>query len=54
MEVSFYDGSFLLEGSTLGDKEIFFNYINAMVDGYTEHRILDRNIDLRALLNLKK
>lgn len=44
----------LLEESTLGDKETFFKYINAMVDGYTEHRILDRNIDLRELLNLKK
>lgn len=47
-------GSFLLEGSTLGDKEMFFKYINAMVDGYTEHRVLDRNIDLRELLNLPK
>lgn len=47
-------GSFLLEGSTLGNKEMFFKYINAMVDGYTEHRILDRNIDLRELLNLPK
>ena len=48
------DGSILLEESTLGDKEMFFKYINAMVDGYTEHRILDRDIDIRELLNLKK
>ena len=36
------------------DEYRFFKYINAMVDGYTGHRILDRNIDLRELLNLKK
>ena len=48
------NGNFLLEGSTLGDKEMFFKYINAMVDGYTEYGVLDRNINLRELLNLKK
>ena len=30
----------LIEESTLGDKETFFKYINAMVDYYNERRIL--------------
>ena len=46
-------GSFLLENSTLGDKETFFKYINAMPIGYDDRKVLDRNINLKELLNLK-
>lgn len=33
----------LIEESTLGDKETFFKYINAMVDYYNERKILCKN-----------